>query len=742
MFKNLKQNNLSIIYFLAFAIILLIATFLLLKDYKNTEIKTFNKLQKIELEKLNKYIASLNSFNINKLKSSERIFNDITQNFEIITKTENDSFFVETIKDGLIQKTFINELLINKKPLLLNNDLPNRIRYMTNTYVSIWQKSDSGYVRTATSIPGISKKEIPVFIKNSNPIVKEIKTGRQYISRKKLKQDTQLSLYSPIYIDGKIEAILELSIFEFMSGTLQKIYKNKEIGFFLIRTSDKILVGNSKLVNSDNIDVFIDKIFSIKEKKFQFKYEGNKIYASYYPEMQLYTGFIYNDEYVLKNYYIYKKRLLISLLLFYIVLTISFIFLLKTYNKSKQQFLYKIRKVFFKNSVKEKLSSRKVLHELKNYHSTISDNLQKLSKGDTNLEINSENIEDSINESLKNIQQVIETQEREKKIQAEENTLKEKLSKGTTEITGILQHVSTLEQLSFDILKSITRFLGIQQGGIFILNEDNLETPELEMLASYAYGKNRISNKKISLNEGLVGRAFLEKESIYLTEIPEKYTMIESGFGEEEPKSLLIVPLIFNNEVKAILELASINEIEEFKINYIKEIGESIASTISNLKHSEKTEELLVQTRKQSKEIEEQRKTLEEKINTHRRQNRNLDKEILQLIEIIESVKSITYMIEYDLDGIIVDVSGRVLNLFNINKKDIISTHHKEIVETQNYEEKYKMFWEDLANNRSKSAKETFFFNGKKVKFSQEYVPIRNARRKIFRILSIGSLSD
>ena len=260
------------------------------------------------------------------------------------------------------------------------------------------------------------------------------------------------------------------------------------------------------------------------------------------------------------------------------------------------------------------------------------------------------------------------------------------------------------------------------------------------MMASYAYGKERFSQKIVSLSEGLLGRAFFEKESIYMTDIPKDYNLIESGFGEQQPESLLIVPLIFNNKVQAVIELASINQIEDYKIKFIEKIGENIASTIANIKHTLQTEELLEKTRIQSLEIEEQRKTLEEKINTHRNQNRKLDKELLQLIEIIESIKSITYMIEYDPDGVIVDVSGKTMELLGAKRQNLLLLHHSKLISDPHYNETYKTFWDDLLNNKTKSLEETIIFNENTYKLLQNYVPIRNVKRKIYRFLSVGTL--
>jgi len=747
MFKTFIRNNLSLISFSAFVIIIFVTILLFLNDYYSSEIRKTEKLQFDELERLERFVLLNNSINKNKLKASERIFFDYLKEYEPITKRVYDSLYIDKIDKGITQKVKINKLYIGNKQLYLNNSLPVRITYMTNTYISIWQKIENGYIRIASSRAGIKNKEIPVFISNSNQIIRDVESGKQHLSREYTDSDTELSSYTPIFINGNIEAVLQISLPEFIPATIGKIYHNTDSEFFLINKKNEKLISNAQVFKkSENEDLLIKMILALKKKYSNFQYQENYFYVSFYPELQLYIGFTVPENEVLKSYKIYKRKLLIYSVIFLLLFITGFILYYIRDLKSKQLILKQYRNIIKGNSViseypdNEKLTDKQVIVELKNYYSELSNVLAKLSKGNADVNISSLFENSLINSSLINLKELLKQNSEEKKIQEEENALKDELNIGNTEITGLLQHVTNLNDLSFNILKSITKFLGIQQGGLFIISEDEEDQPVLKMTASYAYNKKRIADKILSINEGLVGRAYLEKESIYITEVPEKYSSIESGFGEEEPKYLLIVPLIFNNQVQAVIELAGINKIEDYKIKFVEEAGESIASTISNIKHSLKTEELLNQTRIQSKEIDEQRRTLEEKINTHRRQNRKLDKEILQLIEIIESIKSVTFMIEYDLKGVVMDVSRKTLDLFDSQKSNFISLHHKDFISIPEYEEIYNKFWDELANNKSQTIKETFIIKGKEYTFIQNYVPIRNVRRKIFRILSIGTI--
>jgi GAF domain-containing protein len=737
------KRHITAIYLLFTIIIILIFFFGIYVRNKNNTFEYYKKQQFKELDKIENYVNIIYSQSISKLNSAERIFKDITEHFETPAINYNDTITINLIEKNQSRAFKLPVLSFNNKPIYLQNDICNRITYISNVYASIWQKTDFGYIRIASSIPGISNEDIPEIIENSSQIVKKLNAGTYFTEKLFLSNDIQLNHYAPIYIKGKISAYLQLSVYEFITSSLNKLYTKKSTQFFLTDINNQKLFLSSSIISSNVYEHLLTELNQNNTKTIFFEHKQIGFFVNQIPEQQLYIGII--DSY--SDYYSEQKKIkykwLISGLSVTLLITALYFFIIIPYQKRKNHFINQIIKTIHKdekNDSQSALSQIQVIEQLQNYYQNIVLNFEKLNSGNVDNQLSIIVADDELGNQIKQLQQSIIKNEQQKLIQQAEDELNEEFKKGNAQISAILQHINELDELSFQILKSIVDFFQLQQGGLFIVNDNYLKNTVLEMKASYAYNKKRLTDKVFSVNEGLVGRAFLEKESIYITEVPKKYTLIESGFGEQEPQFLLIVPLIFNNKVEAVIELAGIKQIDNQKIKFIEEIGEYIASTISNLKHSKQTEELLKQTRLQSKEIEEQRQTLEEKINTHRKQNRNLDKEILELIEIIESIKSVTFMIEYDLTGKIVDVSKKTLDLFAVTKKDIILLSHNDIVKTSDYNAEYKNFWEDLNENKGKAITEILYLNGKEIRLAQNYVPIRNVRRKIFRILSIGTV--
>lgn len=170
------------------------------------------------------------------------------------------------------------------------------------------------------------------------------------------------------------------------------------------------------------------------------------------------------------------------------------------------------------------------------------------------------------------------------------------------------------------ITSALVKYLQANQCALFVLNSENKDDQYLELIATYAYNKNKFLSKKLKIEEdygeGLAGQAFLEAETIYLTDIPQDYVEITSGLGDARPNSLLIVPLKVNDKVEGVIELASFKLFEKHHIEFIEKLGETIASSIASVKVKDVTTRLLENAQEQTEQMraqdEEMRQNMEE----------------------------------------------------------------------------------------------------------------------------------
>ncbi|MDQ3393520.1 MAG: GAF domain-containing protein, partial [Bacteroidota bacterium] len=200
---------------------------------------------------------------------------------------------------------------------------------------------------------------------------------------------------------------------------------------------------------------------------------------------------------------------------------------------------------------------------------------------------------------------------------SEEVKIRNWAAEGIAKIEEILRlNNNSLENLSYAVISHLVKYLGANQGAIFIMNAENENEKYLELKGCYAYEKKKFIEKKIMKGQGLIGQAVVEKEVIHLTEIPQEYIQITSGLGEATPNSIVIVPLKMEDEVIGAIEIATFYKFSNFQIDFLKNVAESIASAVLNSKNNQRTSILLGESRQLAEMLrsqeEEMRQSMEE----------------------------------------------------------------------------------------------------------------------------------
>ena len=206
-------------------------------------------------------------------------------------------------------------------------------------------------------------------------------------------------------------------------------------------------------------------------------------------------------------------------------------------------------------------------------------------------------LKDNINQMIANLRET-----------TQKNTEQDWLKTNLAKFTRMLQGQRDLETVSKLILSELTPLVGAQHGVFYIM--DGADHPLLKLLSSYAYRERKHLANRFHMGEGLVGQCALEKERILVTELPDNYIKISSGLGESAPRNAVVLPVLFEGQVTAVIELASFQRFSEIHLTFFDQLTESIAIVLNTIAASMRTEELLKQSQSLTEELQAQQKEL------------------------------------------------------------------------------------------------------------------------------------
>jgi len=219
----------------------------------------------------------------------------------------------------------------------------------------------------------------------------------------------------------------------------------------------------------------------------------------------------------------------------------------------------------------------------------LSDFSEEIGKGNFKSEFKPLSDDDILGNSLIRLREDLKSASVEDVKRQRDDERRNWSNQGIARFSDILrEHSGDLQELSDHMIAGLVKYLGARVGGIFLISENEKKEEIIELTASYAYDRKKHLEKTIMKGEGLVGRCVQEGTTIFLTEIPNDYISIKSGLGQDDPKSLIIVPMKLNEKVTGVIEIASLDVFEDFQIEFIERIGASMASSIATFHSGEK----------------------------------------------------------------------------------------------------------------------------------------------------------
>ncbi|MDQ2642519.1 MAG: HAMP domain-containing protein [Myxococcota bacterium] len=211
-------------------------------------------------------------------------------------------------------------------------------------------------------------------------------------------------------------------------------------------------------------------------------------------------------------------------------------------------------------------------------------------------------LKDNINQMIANLKDTTHQNQ-------EQDWLKTNLARFSSMMQG-QRDIVAVAQL---VMSELTPLVSAQHGAFFMLESDAQGEPSLHLVASYGFGGRKSLASSYRLRESLIGQCAYEKKRILLSDVPVDFIYVASGMGEAPPRSVVVLPVLFEGETKAVIELASFAPFVPNHLTFLDQLMGSVGVILNMISSNMRTEELLRQLKKSNTELEQQAGELNDK---------------------------------------------------------------------------------------------------------------------------------
>lgn len=224
---------------------------------------------------------------------------------------------------------------------------------------------------------------------------------------------------------------------------------------------------------------------------------------------------------------------------------------------------------------------------------------------------------------------------------------------GLAEFAEIVRdNMNDMSIFSDKIISTLVRYVDANQAAFFVVNEDQ---ELLELKGCFAYDRKKFIDHGIAEGQGLAGQCWQEKELIHLKEIPSDYVRITSGLGEETPTHLVIAPVMAEEKVMGVIEVASFSDLEGYKIEFVQKLCSSIGGSLAMIKVNENTSKLLAESKEMSERLKSQEEELLQNSEELQATQEEMQRKLLEAERKLLAVENVYGKIEIDEDGNLIE---------------------------------------------------------------------------------------
>lgn len=383
--------------------------------------------------------------------------------------------------------------------------------------------------------------------------------------------------------------------------------------------------------------------------------------------------------------------------------------------------------------------------------SRISDNIYNITESQKNrlefikaLNFNNFEVElplagedDILNKELNRLKEVLKIGYEEKIKHDEENRIKRYINEGIAKFSEIAHsNYGNLSKLTDAYIKELTKYLDVVQGGIYLIDDNDPD--QLFLISAFAYDRKKFLNKTYKIGEGLVGTCALEKKILIIDNVPESYIKITSGLGDTPPQYLYIVPMLHNDDLIGVIEIASLKPLKDYEIDFAQQAAGILAISIANEKINEQTRKLLEQTREQAAKMKEQEEEMRQNLEELQASQEEFSRREENLKGMLNALNQSWLIAELDNKGRFTTMNLNFLITLGKTLEEVIGKKYIDVINGKNSNLVDENFINEVLQGKQLEHEEILNFGKKQSKLILKFVPVYNNMELPIKILCTG----
>ncbi|OJJ23811.1 hypothetical protein BKI52_05525 [marine bacterium AO1-C] len=331
------------------------------------------------------------------------------------------------------------------------------------------------------------------------------------------------------------------------------------------------------------------------------------------------------------------------------------------------------------NNVKEKTENlQRALETSQTTEEELRQNMEELQATQDEMQMQSRKIMES-QDAMKKVEQ--ELRQRQQDMERTQ-WLESNLSKFDDLMR--LNYDKSLEEFSDVILLNLADLLNGSQAALYVYDE---EEDIIEMKGGYACTPKTVKKPTFQIGEGVLGQILKTQKTHYLEDLPIDSATVESALSRISNKSLIVVPLLYNEKIQGVLELASLQKMSDLHRQFIDRLSQNIASMLQNIRSVLRTQKLLNQSREMTDLLQRNAAQIEQT-------QLEIERRAAEFQAQFNAINLSMLVVEFTEEGEIKEVNEKFLKLSKYTRDELVGQHHSNLLPVKIAEsEDYKQFW-------------------------------------------------